>query len=169
MNTEIVPVITEDREISTSEIRTILQNPRALKLILLEQLNRVEELEERIKRFLSADGYADTAQAAAVAELEYQAPDGKTKIMGRTYFVRVLERDGVIIRTADGGFRLSSDWVREKCGTTRQVERQGRMRSVALFTPKGVYRIARKYEHDKRRWFSTSSQELLLKQEDHSA
>jgi len=44
MNTEIVPVTTEDREISTSDIRTILENPWASKLILFEQLNRVEEL-----------------------------------------------------------------------------------------------------------------------------
>jgi hypothetical protein len=151
------------------EVEQILNDPE----LLLErwaadrrEVNRLKPYEEPGKKyleFLDADGYIDAAEAAGIVCIEYIPPDGKTTTMGRNYFLNVLCGDGFLVRAANG-YRLSSSAQKDALGITRVVNRNGMIKSVALFNADGLDRLITRYAKDTRVWHSTSDHQLYWEQ-----
>lgn len=143
-----------------------LQDPSFLRGLLSQYANRAEVAERqrddllaKFRRYFDSEGYIDAAQAAATLRIPYINPTGKTQPMGRNYALLVLERDGVVIRAANG-YRLSSAWEKSGKGVSRVVTRNDVLRSVALFNGSGVEALIKKYDKDQRVWRSNSDHEV---------
>ena len=157
---------TEARQLAKQQAREILRDPAQLRQLVSELVEErdiaIAERDEAVARFekyLDAEGYIDAAQAAATLQIPYIGPDGNRKNMGRNYALQVFEIDRIVINTASG-YRLSSHWEKRGYGCSRVVNRNGMLRSVALFNGDGIKALVRKYEQDSRVWRSSSEREL---------
>lgn len=116
--------------------------------------------------FLDTDGYLNSAEISdAVVKIEYIAPDGKVRRMGRNYLLQVLAIDGLIMQTSSGYMIPSSKRsMLEGAGraVTKTTAVNDRMRTVVLWTAIGIDWLKDRYDKDYRIWHSDSEHNLYF-------
>ncbi len=165
MSTEISVIVEQEIEKRWKEL---ISNPENILELWKKdseekqkEIERLTPLADKYKDLLDADGYADAAVASAAVRIKYKTPEGKEEIMGRNYFLKVLQIDGVVIDTPRG-YRFSSRYEKSGVGRTFLACKNDQIRTSCKFTPIGMDKFHDKYKKDSRKWYSTTNRELCL-------
>lgn len=140
-------------QIAEQRLSEVISDPQKILDLWKKDREKLEPLARKYQEFLDSDGYIDAAQASAIIKIEYTDPSGIKRIMGRNYFLQVLEEDGIVMKTPVG-YRLYKKYE-GKMGVSRVVVRGGYTKAVTLFTPQGIDKLHDRYDTDGRVWVST--------------
>lgn len=155
---------TEVEKRVSGELTRRLNDPEFMQGFVLQLLRERQQAApalERYKKWLNTDGFLDVGQVADAIEVDYTAPDGRVRRMGRNHLIKILEIDHIILRTA-GGFRLHSRYRQQLEGkaVVKATSRNDRTVTSVLFTPEGLDWLDARYSADDRTWRSTTEHEV---------
>ena len=163
-----VEKLNKEKELFLADPQNVINAYHERNVLLEKQLEiKGKELEEskkkvgKFEKFLDSDGFLDVSEVAERISVKYIDPSGKTKVMGRTYFCKLLNIDRILLMKSSG-YGLYSDCSKVLRDNSKIVsgEINGHITSSVKFNAKALDWLDDKYSHDERVWHSTGDKHL---------